>query len=163
MNYVTANNWWQGSETYSVLWSSGGHPGNAVDAVRQWRAPTAGTIHITGNASDGDPRCGDGVIVSIKKGTQALWQHTIDNGNTTGFSYDLTTNVAAGNQINFVINARSTTSCDSTNFDPTITYVNGGNQSPIVNPGGPYAGTVGNAVTFNGSGSYNPDPDGIAN
>ena len=126
--------------------------------MRQWRAPTAGMIHITGNASDGDPNCGDGVIASIKKGTQALWQQTIDNGNTAGFNYDLTTAVVAGDQINFVINKRIANNwCDSTTFDPTITYVNGGNQSPIANIGGPYSGTVGNAVSFNGSNSYDPD------
>src|SRR5438128_341893 len=33
----------------------------------------------------------------------------------------------------------------------------GGNQSPAANPGGPYSGTVGTAVPFNGSGSYDPD------
>src|SRR5207237_1361302 len=59
MSFDSANNRWQGSETYSLLWAGGGHPGNAVDAVLQWRTPSAGTIRITGNAADGDPRCGD--------------------------------------------------------------------------------------------------------
>jgi hypothetical protein len=86
MSYVSASNWWRGSETYNLLWANGGHPGNDADAVRQWRAPQAGTIHIRGSAADANMSCGDGVMVSIKKGTQALWQETIENGNLLGFS-----------------------------------------------------------------------------
>src|SRR5205085_2268468 len=98
------------------------------DAVRRWTAPQAGTVHITGNASDADPNCGDGVVVSIQRGGQVLWQQTIENGNGTGVSYDVTTTVTAGTQINFVINRRSNNWCDSTNFDPTISYTSSGTE-----------------------------------
>jgi RHS repeat-associated protein len=127
MTYDAVNNVWVGSEgPYQWLWSSGGHPGAAHDVVRQWRAPSAGSIRITGNASDGHTACGDGVIVSIKKGATVLWQQTIANGNTTGLNYDLTTSVASGDQINFVINRNGDAYCDSTTFDPTITFSSGG-------------------------------------
>jgi hypothetical protein len=99
MSYISANSWWQGQEGYNLLWSSGGHPGNYADAMRQWRAPSAGSVHITGNAADGDPGGGDGVIVTISKGSTVLWQQTIANGNTAGVNYDLTTSVAAGRSI----------------------------------------------------------------
>jgi len=33
----------------------------------------------------------------------------------------------------------------------------GGNQPPVANPNGPYSGTVGQAVNFSSSGSYDPD------
>ena len=52
MTFNSANNRWQGAETYLRLWTSGGHPGNAADAVRRWVAPSSGTIQITGNAKD---------------------------------------------------------------------------------------------------------------
>jgi PKD repeat protein len=39
----------------------------------------------------------------------------------------------------------------------TITVTGGTNQPPIANPGGPYPGTAGGAITFNGSGSSDPD------
>jgi hypothetical protein len=108
------NGWaWQGPETYLLLWGVGGHPGNYNDAVRQWQSPGCGSIHITGSVSDANTACGTGVIVSIKKGTQVLWQQTIDNGDMTGFSYDLTTTVGSGEQINFVINNRGDWGCDS--------------------------------------------------
>jgi RHS repeat-associated protein len=122
--------YWQGPESYLWLWANGGHPGQNIDAVRQWRAPQSGTIRITGNVSDANTTCGDGVVVSIKKGAGVLWQQTIENGNTTGFSYDLTTSVTAGDQINFVINKRVTTNyCDGTNFDPAITLTGGGSSA----------------------------------
>ncbi|HEY3104654.1 MAG TPA: Ig-like domain-containing protein, partial [Pyrinomonadaceae bacterium] len=122
MAFDTANNLWQGSETYLQLWSGGGHPGNYLEAVRQWRAPSGGSIRITGNASDAATTCGDGVVASIKRGSQVLWQQTIENGNTSGFAFDITANVAPGDRLNFAINARSACWCDSTNFDPTITF-----------------------------------------
>jgi hypothetical protein len=139
MSYEAANSWWHGSETYLLIWASGGHPGSYLNSVRQWRAPANGSIHITGNASDLAAGCGDGVTVSIKKGTQVLWQQNIDNGNDVGFNYDLTTTVVTGDQINFVINPRGDCWCDSTGFDPTIVLTSGSSTpfsgSPITLPG----------------------------
>jgi PKD repeat protein len=134
--FVFLNQWggvWQVPNTSAYLGSWWGHPGDAGDAVRQWRAPGGGSIRITGNAYDSDPGGGDGVLVSIKKGTQLLWERTIENGDANGFSYDVTTNVVAGDQINFVINRRSNTYWDSTAFDPTITYSSGGSGSSSAN------------------------------
>jgi RHS repeat-associated protein len=122
MTFDSANSWWRGAETYNVIWASGEHPGNAADAVRQWRSPGSGSVRITGSAADANTVCGDGVVVTIRKGTQVLWQQTVNNGDTTGLSYDITTAVASGDQINFVVNKRGENGCDSTNFDPTIAY-----------------------------------------
>jgi hypothetical protein len=122
MTYITSQGQWRGGEQFLLLWGPAGHPGLSVDAVRQWRAPVAGSVRITGNASDANTTCGNGVIVSIRRGTQVLWQQTIENGNTTGFAYDLTTSVLAGEQLNFVINSRGDLVCDGTNFDPTVQY-----------------------------------------
>jgi RHS repeat-associated protein len=132
MNFDAANNRWQGGETWLLLYGFWGHPGQNADAVRQWRAPQSGNIRITGAVADGDPNCGDGVVVSIKKGSQVLWQQTIANGNTAGFSYDLTTTVATGDQISFVINKGSSNNwCDGTYFNPTISYTDGGTTANI--------------------------------
>lgn len=156
------NGWaWQGPETYLLLWSNGGHPGNYNDAVRQWRAPGNGTIHITGNVSDSNSNCGTGVIVSIKKGSQLLWQRTIENGDTTGFSYDFTSDVVTGDQINFVINNRGDWGCDSTNFDPTIVYSSSGslinlafNKPATQSSEGAWGGVASRAVDGNSDGYW---------
>lgn len=162
---VFVNQWggvWQTPNTSVILGSSWGHPGEPGDAVRQWRAPASGSVRITGTAFDSDPGGADGVIVSIRKGTQVLWERTIENGDANGFSYDVTTNVATGDQINFVINRRSNTYWDSTIFDPTITFTGGG--AAIVNlalnkpatqssdPG--WGGPPSKAVDGNTSGSW---------
>ena len=120
--YDAANSRWQGSETYLRIYSGGGHPGNGSDAVRRWTASAAGSIRITGGISDGDGAGGDGVTVSIKKGASSLYQQTIANANATGYSYDVTTSVAAGDTIDFIINKIANNSNDSTNFNPTITF-----------------------------------------
>ena len=113
---------WQGSEQYLIVWRDGGHPGNTKDSVRRWTAPTAGTIRITGNAHDGDPACGSGVAVLIKKGATTLWQEAIRNGDSTGINFDIKTAVRQNDAIDFVINrgADGDILCDTTIFDPTI-------------------------------------------
>ena len=121
MTFDAVSKQWKGSEQYLLLWNAGGHPGNGPDAVRRWTAPAAGSIRITGRASDVGGTAGtDGVKVSIRKGTATLWENTLANGNTTGVAYDLTTTVAAGNTIDFVINKLSNNGSDSTSFNPTI-------------------------------------------
>ncbi|MDP2606994.1 MAG: fibronectin type III domain-containing protein [Deltaproteobacteria bacterium] len=113
---------WQGNEKYLLLWARGGHPGNSSDAIRRWKAPQAGSINITGKAFDMDTSCGSGASVYIKKNSTILWQQAIANGNTTGVSFNLTTAVAVGDNIDFGINrgADGYWNCDSTGFDPTI-------------------------------------------
>ena len=44
--------------------------------------------------------------------------------------------------------------------NPLLVSLSGsGNRAPICNAGGPYTGTVGQAVSFNGGGSSDPDGD----
>ena len=50
---------------------------------------------------------------------------------------------------------------DSNVATVTIT-VNSINDAPVADPGGPYAGTVGDPVIFDGSGSMDPDGDAIS-
>ena len=137
MTFSSAAGRWQSPETYPVLYGTGGHPGTTGgDAVRRWVAPSSGSIQITGNAKDTDGSCGGGVTVSIRTGTTVLWQQAIANGNTTGFSYNVTRTVTAGQTIDFQINrgADGTIYCDHTAFDPTITLTTGGTAPPP--PGG---------------------------
>ena len=132
MTYNSTYNRWQGAETYLRLWNTGGHPGNYADAVRRWVSPSAGTIQITGNAKDLDSSGGGGVTVSIRKGTTVLWQQAIANGNTTGFNFNVTTTVTAGQAIDFHINrgADGNWNNDPTAFDPTITLTTGDTAPP---------------------------------
>ena len=122
MTFDSAANWWRGNESYLLLWADGGHPGNVADAIRRWVAPQAGSVRITGDASDLNAACGSGAAVYVKKNSTVLWQQTVVNGNAAGVSVDLTTTVLAGDAIDFGINRGPDNSwaCDATRFDPTI-------------------------------------------
>ncbi|HXK29137.1 MAG TPA: hypothetical protein VJ646_12850, partial [Candidatus Binatia bacterium] len=62
--------------------------------------------------------------VYIKKNSTILWQQAIANGNTAGVSFNQTTTVVAGDDIDFGINrgADNVWDCDATGFDPTILF-----------------------------------------
>ena len=120
MTFDAANNRWQGSETYALLNAWGGHPGLNVNAVRRWTAPRAGTVRITGTASDTNAGGGDGVIVSILKGSTTLWTQAIANGGSA-VAYDVSTTVQSGDVIDFVINKGTANDFyNSTTFDPRV-------------------------------------------
>jgi hypothetical protein len=120
MTWDATNGRWQGAQSYLLLESSWGHPGSTRDAVRRWTAPQDGTAHITGTARDLDGGGGDGVVVSIRHGATMIWQATINNGNTTGVTFDLTRVMHQGETLDFVINRRANNSYDTTSFNPTI-------------------------------------------
>jgi hypothetical protein len=61
--------------------------------------------------------------VSILENASVLWNASIANGDTIGVSHDITTTVAAGDSLYFVVNKGDGNNyCDSTAWDPTITY-----------------------------------------
>ncbi len=123
---------WTGAEQFLSLSPTGAHPGATKDAVLRWTAPTTANIHITGNVHDGDGGGGDGVAVSIKlNGSTTLFSATISNGDMTGSNYDITRVVSVGDTIDFVTNARSNTSFDTTIFDPVISVEQPGGAMTI--------------------------------
>ena len=81
----------------------------------------AGSVKITGKASDAHGKCGaDGVNVSIRKGSTLLWQSAVALDDNIGVAFNLASSVAAGEKIDFVLNKGVDNYCDSTAFDPTI-------------------------------------------
>ena len=113
---------WQGSEQYSLIRGGWFHPGNSVDAVLKWVAPSNGTWQITGTVNDADGNCGDGVAVKILHGNTSIWSQTIANG-AAAQSHDLTRAISTGEAIYFVVNKRADNGCDSTGWNPTISYI----------------------------------------
>ena len=124
LTYNSSTNWWQGTESYQLLFPDGGHPGTNTGVIRRWKAPFNASLRITGNVHDANPDCGDGVAVSIKKGSQILWQGTISNGNATGSYFDFDTSVSKNTNIDFVIiKGNGNNYCDATYFDAYIVPV----------------------------------------
>ena len=106
------------------LWrNDGGHAANdsvQLYGARIWVSPTSGSVHISGNAHDADPNCGDGVVVRILDGGLTLWAQALENGDITGINFELDTDVVPGSQLIFRIEQRENNDCDSTYFNPTI-------------------------------------------
>lgn len=151
MTFNSAANLWQGSEAYLTLAASSGHPGAALDAIRRWVAPGAGTVQITGTARDADTGGGGGVTVSIRKGSTVLWQQAIANGNTSGVTFNVTTTLAAGDTVDFVINRGTdgSNSYDTTAFDPTITFSSSTATSTTGTTPPPTTGTAAVTLSWN--------------
>jgi hypothetical protein len=123
MTFNPATGWWQGPEAYSLISPGWAHPGNTVGVIRRWTAPGAGSIRITGSARDDVHDVdNDGVRVSILKNQSVLWSTAIANRNFSGTGFDLTTLVAAGDQIDFVVDSVGNNYWDLTTLDPTITF-----------------------------------------
>ena len=105
---------------------------------------TAGSsISFNGSASY-DP---DGSIVSY------IWNF---GDNTAGSGAILGHTYSAPGTYTVSLTVRDNRSASRT-CSTTATVTGGGNQSPTARPGGPYSGTVGTAISFNGSTSSDPD------
>lgn len=111
--------YWQGVG-YLSLWDTGGAPGSPLDAMRRWVAPSDGAIQITGTARNYSGCLGsNGTNLSIKKNGSTLWTQYVTATGT--YPYDISTTVVAGDEIDFLLDNNNDSTCDSTNFDPTIT------------------------------------------
>jgi hypothetical protein len=119
-----SDDYWHGSETYLLINNNILHPGNDVDAIVRWVAPLTGQIQITGGVADANFECGDGVSVRIDvDGGTTLWSWTIDNADSTTYTFDISLDIRAGQAVNLTLNSRGDNGCDSTSLAETIVLV----------------------------------------
>ena len=122
MTFNAATGWWSGPEGWCLISTDRAHPGRTVGVIGRWTAPAAGSIRTTGSARDVHDVDNNGVKVSILKNESLLWSTAIANGNFPGTGFDLTTSVAPGDQIDFVVDSLGNDYWDMTALDPTITF-----------------------------------------
>ncbi len=123
LTYDAGLTWWKGSESgYPILAQGWTHPGPTMDAVLKWSAPYAGTVRITGTASDANTGCGDGVDVTIMKGGVSLWGPATVSA-VASAAHDVAIEVAPGDEVTFVTNGRANHFCDATTWNPKVEYV----------------------------------------
>ena len=121
MTWDSANSRWKGTPTYCLIGNDWQHPENNYESIREWVAPQAMMVRITGIAKKSTVG-GDGVSVSIIViGTTAWGPYDIAYNNTIGISHDVTVGVRVGDKVYFIVNKRNTIDCDSTIWNPTIT------------------------------------------
>ena len=97
------------------------HPAVGIQAERQWTAPHAGVVDLKGLVRKTDSTAGNGIVASIWKNGSKIWG---DQTVTTlaGTPYDLTTTVAAGDVVSFVVDAGGDSANDKTSWDPHIDF-----------------------------------------
>jgi hypothetical protein len=123
MAWVPANNWWIGNETYLLLWSGGGHPGNDGEAALKWTAPAPGVVRVLGKVAKGDTTGGDGIIATIKQNMNTVWGPTpVAYNDAVGVTHDFTRTVQPGDAIYFLINEAAHNANDTTRWDPIVYY-----------------------------------------
>jgi len=97
----------------------------------------------------------DGSASSDPDGTIASYSWDFGNGTTGTGATPTATYTEAGT---FDVTLTVTDDAGATNsVTTTVEIVAAANESPVANPGGPYNGTVGTAVQFDGSASSDPD------
>jgi hypothetical protein len=101
------------------------HSGTQVASVRVFHAPKAGRVRVTGHAYKADTKCGDGVVTMVRHNGRTLWRAEIDAADTKGAEHDLSLDLIVDDRVQFVLHRRGEISCDTTYWDPAITYETG--------------------------------------
>ena len=132
--------YWRGGDPWARIYPTGVHPGlNGDIPVVQWTAPRSGVVDIDGTVRDQDPgdingACAgtymDGVDAKLVKitpsqgGTQGstLLSMHVDNRDTVGKPAAISTYVTAGTDLYFMVDGIADSDCDSTAWDPSVTY-----------------------------------------
>ena len=115
---------WSGNQLYKGVWNNGFHPGTTTDAVVKYVVPGTGSVRIVGSFYDLDTGGGNGVICAIEKNGVSVvgGPYSIANGDTTGYTYDITNSVTDGDYFTFTVAPIGGNSNDSTSLNPVITY-----------------------------------------
>lgn len=134
MTWDQQNSRWKGNETYLLIGRGWLHPGESGDVALKWVAPMDGVINIVGVVSDIAGNCGDGVRATILKNDTIIWgSWRLDNGDSAGKTHDVFVDVLAGDGIYFIVDNRGgNNDCDTTGWDPTISYPDGAIPTPLL-------------------------------
>ncbi|MBN1342797.1 MAG: hypothetical protein JXQ73_08975 [Phycisphaerae bacterium] len=103
------------------------HPGTDTPSVRRFTAPRDGRITIVGRVYKGDTKNGggDGVRVFIRHDAKTVWEGTLDGDDAKGLEPKLTLDVRKDDALRFVVHKRGKIYCDTTYWDPVVTYADG--------------------------------------
>ncbi|MDY0166928.1 MAG: hypothetical protein RBS80_10315 [Thermoguttaceae bacterium] len=142
---------WQGGENWLRVGKDWHHPGDRAPSVRRFTAPRDGTLRITGRVYKAH-LAGDGVGATIlhspegsgiftRNGPEGaaqkslpasfpatgipVWRHELAGDDGEGVDPNLELTVNAGDAIRFVVDKLGAISCDTTRWDPVVTYADG--------------------------------------
>jgi len=101
------------------------HPGEQTTAIRRFDVPRDGRVKITGRVHKADTKGGDGVHVEIQIDRRVVWQADLEAADSAGVEPAVEAVVCKGESIRFVVHRRGEITCDTTRWDPLITYEDG--------------------------------------
>ncbi len=101
------------------------HPGENTTAVRRFTCPKDGRVTVTGRVYKAHVAPSDGVRLAIRHGQKTVWQAEIGGEDSKGVEPKVELDVKAGDAIRFVVHKRGQIFCDTTHWDPVITYAGG--------------------------------------
>jgi len=123
------NDTWYGSTYWTgPNWTRVGkdwhHPGINTPSVRCFTAPRDGRVTITGRVYKAH-LSGDGVRASIRQVGRTVWKADLKGKDDKGIDPNLTMDLRKGDRIRFVVHKLGRIFCDTTRWDPVVTYADG--------------------------------------
>ena len=115
---------WSGGETWARIGKDWMHPGHALDAARIFVVPRDGRVTVTGTVKKLHLD-GDGVRAAVRHNDTTLWRADLHGKDSTGHTLALTREVCQGDTLRFIVNRKGNHTCDTTGWDPVITYADG--------------------------------------
>jgi mono/diheme cytochrome c family protein len=100
------------------------HPGIHTPSVRCWTAPRDGRVTVTGRVYKAHLD-GDGIRAIIRHGAETVWQAEIEGKDAQGKGPKFVLDVKRGDAVRFVVHKRGRIFCDTTRWDPVVTYDGG--------------------------------------
>jgi len=96
------------------------HPASDRAAIVRWTSPIDGHIAVSGQVSDLDKKCGDGITWFIDRGNSPIINGSVRN---SGEAFSTNFNVVKGDTVNFIVDRglAQDYECDSTGLDLLIT------------------------------------------
>jgi cytochrome c553 len=100
------------------------HPGENTPSVRRFTAPRDGRVTVMGRVFKLHLD-GDGIRASIHHNGREVWQTELEGKDGHGAEPELTLDVKKSDALRFVVHKRGTIFCDTTGWDPVVTYADG--------------------------------------
>jgi hypothetical protein len=97
------------------------HPGQSTPSVRCFVAPRDGRVTVSGRVFKLH-ESGDGVRAMIRHNDAEVWRTEIDGADARGATHELELDVRQGDRIRFVVHKRGSIGCDTTGWDPQVTF-----------------------------------------
>jgi len=125
------NDLWYGSAYWTGPdWTRVGkdwhHPGENTPSVRRFVAPRDGRVTISGRVRKAHlDKTTDGVRLAIRHGRRDVWTAEIAGDDAQGVEPKLSLDVRQGDAVRFVVHKRGLIACDTTYWDPVVTYADG--------------------------------------